>query len=72
MVYSRTNAAWRNIDFFTANIRNPNTRRAYTRACSTFFAWCNERGLSLGTIRPYDVSLYTTGSGFPALPGCRG
>jgi hypothetical protein len=28
-------AAWRYIDFFTANIRNPNTRRAYARACST-------------------------------------
>ena len=26
-------AAWRFIDFFTANIRNPNTRRAYLRAC---------------------------------------
>ena len=51
-------AAWRYIDFFTANIRNPNTRRAYARACGTFFAWCDERGLSLGTIRPYDVSLY--------------
>ena len=51
-------AAWRYIDFFTSNIRNPNTRRAYARACSTFFAWCDERGLSLGTIRPYDVALY--------------
>ena len=51
-------AAWRYIDFFTANIRNPNTRRAYARACSTFFAWCDDRGLSLGTIRPYDVSSY--------------
>ena len=25
-------AAWRYIEFFTANIRNPNTRRAYARA----------------------------------------
>ena len=50
-------ASWRYIDFFTANIRNPNTRRAYARACTTFFAWCDERGLTLGTIRPYDVSL---------------
>ena len=49
-------ATWRYIDFFTANIRNPNTRRAYARACSTFFAWCDERGLSLTTIRPFDVS----------------
>lgn len=51
-------ASWRYVDFFTANIRNPNTRRAYARACQTFFAWCDERGLSLTTIRPYDVSLY--------------
>lgn len=51
-------AAWRYIDFFTANIRNPNTRRAYARACQQFFVWCEERGLSLATIRPYDVSTY--------------
>jgi site-specific recombinase XerD len=51
-------AAWRYVDFFTSNIRNPNTRRAYTRACHTFFTWCDERGLSLTTIRPYDVATY--------------
>jgi hypothetical protein len=31
-------AAWRHIDFFTANIRNSHTRRAYARACGQFFA----------------------------------
>jgi Phage integrase, N-terminal SAM-like domain len=51
-------AAWRYVDFFTSNIRNPNTRRAYARACHTFFAWCDERGLTLTTIRPYDVATY--------------
>jgi site-specific recombinase XerD len=51
-------AVWRYIDFFAANIHNPNTRRAYARACSRFFAWSGERGLSLGMIRPYDVSFY--------------
>jgi site-specific recombinase XerD len=51
-------AAWRYVDFFTSNIRNPNTRRAYARACHTFFAWCDERGLTLGTIRSYDVATY--------------
>src|ERR1700733_8992163 len=51
-------AGWRFIDFFTANIRNPNTRRAYVRACVTFFAWCEARGLALGTIRPFDVATY--------------
>ena len=45
-------AAWRYIEFFTANIRNPNTRRAYARACNQFFAWCEDRGLTLTTIRP--------------------
>ena len=33
-------AGWRYVEFFTANIRNPNTRRAYARACGRFFAWC--------------------------------
>jgi site-specific recombinase XerD len=51
-------AVWRYINYFTSNIRNPNTRRAYARACQTFFAWCDERGLSLATIRPYDVATY--------------
>jgi len=51
-------AAWRYIDFFTANIRNPNTRRAYARACSSFFAWCEDRSLALDAIRPIDVSTY--------------
>ena len=27
-------AGWRYVEFFTANIRNPNTRRAYARACA--------------------------------------
>ena len=29
-------ASWRYVEFFAANIRNPNTRRAYARACSRF------------------------------------
>lgn len=51
-------AAWRYIEFFTANIRNPNTRRAYARACLHFFAWCDARGLTLTTVRPFDVAAY--------------
>ena len=49
-------AAWRYLEFFAANIRNPNTRRAYARACQQFFAWCDERGLTLTTIRAVDVA----------------
>ena len=33
-------ASWRYVEFFTANIRNPNTRRAYARACVRFLAQC--------------------------------
>src|ERR1035441_8436204 len=33
-------AAKRFIEYFTANIRNPNTRRAYLRAVLDFSAWC--------------------------------
>src|SRR6267142_87027 len=54
-------ASWRYVEFFTANIRNPHTRRAYTRACSRFFAWCEQRGLALAAIRPFDVAAYIEG-----------
>ena len=51
-------AAWRYVEFFTANISNPNTRRAYARACARFFGWCEDRGLMLATIRPIDVAAW--------------
>ena len=51
-------AAWRYVEFFTANIRNPHTRRAYARACNRFFAWCDDRGLMPAAIRPHDVATY--------------
>jgi Phage integrase, N-terminal SAM-like domain len=51
-------AAWRYVEFFTANIRNPNTRRAYARACNRFFGWCEDRGLVPAAIRPHDVAIY--------------
>jgi site-specific recombinase XerD len=51
-------ASWRYIEFFTANIRNPHTRRAYARACATFLAWCQRRRLALTEIRPFDVAAY--------------
>ncbi|MEW6367366.1 MAG: tyrosine-type recombinase/integrase [Acidobacteriota bacterium] len=47
------------IEFFTANIRNRNTRRAYARAVSDFFAWCGERGISnLSGIGPSIVAAW--------------
>jgi site-specific recombinase XerD len=54
-------AGWRYVEFSTANIRNPHTRRAYARACARFFAWCEQRGLTLTAIRPFDLATYIEG-----------
>jgi site-specific recombinase XerD len=51
-------AGLRFIEFFTANIRNANTRRAYHRACCDFFRWCESRGLNLERIGPVHVAAY--------------
>ena len=39
-------ASYRFFEFFTANIRNPNTRRAYARAAAEFFDWLEARGVT--------------------------
>ncbi|MGH7080338.1 MAG: site-specific integrase [Acetobacteraceae bacterium] len=52
---AREQEAWRYLEFFSAYIRNPNTRRAYARACAAFFQWCEQRGLTLAEIRSDDV-----------------
>jgi site-specific recombinase XerD len=47
------------VEFFTANIRNRNTRQAYARAVSDFFRWCEGRGLrSLNRLEPVHVAAY--------------
>jgi site-specific recombinase XerD len=51
-------AGWRYVEFFTANIHNPHTRRAYGRACGSFFSWCEQRGLTLPAIRSFDVAAW--------------
>src|SRR5271154_1791493 len=52
-------ASLRFIDFFTAHIRNPNTRGAYGVAMRGFFTWLELRGVAeLGTIRTHHVSAY--------------
>jgi site-specific recombinase XerD len=51
-------ASWRYTEFFTANISNLNTRRAYARACLRFLGWCDDCGLTLTQIRPHDVAKY--------------
>ena len=55
-------AAKRFIEFFTARIRNPNTRRAYARAAAEFAAWCGQNGLQeLREIEPIHVAAYVEG-----------
>src|SRR5215472_13676698 len=46
------------IEFFTANIHNPNTRKAYYRAAGEFFGWCNQAGLNLLDIEPVHVAAW--------------
>ena len=51
--------AWRFLEFFTVNIRNANTRAAYTRSATRFLRWCEERGISeLVDIKPMHVASY--------------
>src|SRR5688572_22991470 len=45
-------------EFFTANIRNRNTRRAYFVAVSRFSAWCEEHKLTLERVEPIHVAAY--------------
>ena len=45
-------------EFFTANIRNPNTRMAYLMAAYRFADWCEARGLTLDQVEPMLVAAY--------------
>jgi site-specific recombinase XerD len=46
------------VEFFTAQIRNANTRTAYYHACSQFLAWIHGVGLELATVEPVHVATY--------------
>lgn len=52
-------AGMRFLEFFTANIRNPNTRRAYARATQEFLTWCESvRVPSLADVAPLHVATW--------------
>jgi integrase/recombinase XerD len=51
-------ATTRFLEFFTVNIRNPNTRLAYAKAVAQFLAWCEERRQGLRDIEPMVVAAY--------------
>ena len=45
-------------EFFTAHIRNRNTRFAYLTAVRRFAEWCERRGLALDQVEPMVVAAY--------------
>ena len=46
-------------EFFAANIRNRNTRRAYAQATREFLAWCESAGVaSIADVKPLHVAAY--------------
>jgi hypothetical protein len=52
-------ASMRFLEFFVANIRNPQTRRAYYRAAQEFLAWCGRIGLSsIAAVEPVHVATW--------------
>lgn len=56
---SGEDAVRRFVEFFTATIRNPNTRAAYARAVSAFLDWCDARGIDrLDLIEPVVVAAW--------------
>jgi integrase/recombinase XerC len=53
------NAERRFLEFFTATIRNPHTRRAYAQAAREFLAWCEIANLrSIAAVQPVHVGAY--------------
>ena len=46
------------VEFFTAEIRNPHTRKAYARVAGRFLAWCADRSLALEQLEPILVASY--------------
>ena len=53
------NATWRFVEFFTANIRNRNTRAAYAQAVAQFVRWCEAHGIrELERIKPVVIAAY--------------
>ena len=52
-------AALRFLEFFTVNIRNKNTRKAYARAAGAFLHWCKGQGIDrLQDVQPVHVAGY--------------
>lgn len=46
------------VEFFTAQIRNPNTREAYARDIARFCQWAQRQGLPLRALKPVIIAAY--------------
>lgn len=51
-------AVRRFVEYFTAHIRNRNTRAAYAQAVSQFFAWAERQGFGLRQLSPIIIARY--------------
>jgi integrase/recombinase XerD len=52
-------ATYRFLEFFTAQIRNPHTRRAYVRAVGAFCAWLEAHGVpSIAAVGSIYIAAY--------------
>ena len=58
IVEAGPSAVARFLEFFAARIANARTRAAYGRAVGQFLAWCEARGLGLGSVSPLHVAAY--------------
>jgi integrase/recombinase XerD len=67
-VHAGDRAAYRFIEFFTANIHNHNTRRAYYRAVIRFSSWCTRHGVELTQVNPVLVARYVQELGAEMQP----
>ena len=47
-----SNACFAADEFFSAQVSNPHTRRAYARAVGRFLAWCDAQGIELSQVTP--------------------
>lgn len=60
------------VDFFTARIRNENTRASYYRSVIRFMNWIESRGVTLDKLRTFHVAAYVEQLGQPKEDGGAG
>lgn len=54
-------ASYRFLEFFTARIRNPHTRRGYARAVGDFISWLETHQLGIDQVNSHHMAAYVEG-----------